>query len=519
MSQKVHPKGFRLRSTGHIDSSNPSTTGAWDSVWFSEPKKGKHFYTRILHEDQLIQDYTKGFFRSFGFYQQKCVIERKCNKELHITSYVLRTPKLQPSKLDVVGTRTRQEKVLQEGLQQGWIPFLIKSVISKILYDKSKLDTFGIRLDNWVPTSPDRVAKLPNSSMTQTRSVRKRSFQISSVSKLESSLPQTLTKSQIVPSILPILPPQENSVTQMETNKKRFYDFWNSWLINKNFPFGGIGGEAPNSKILNATSLSEPKGLLKDTEGKMSLQNMWWVHRSWSSTIYYPSSQTNTEKLKQSPERAAFELGSEATRSGAFGTQFPLQGDRVLKAPDLIPVNLIYSIRPAQSLVVSSQLIVDYIADKIEQSVSIQQIFNEILRFFETEALCVGPSFISTQQRSDITEKLDGMSSNIWYSETKFSNAKRSEAKVLGDVKESSNHYVNKNESLQRPKILGFRIICSGRLQISSFSKPAEKAESIEITRGVLPLNTFKSNIDFAQTDATNAYGTCGIKVWVNRGE
>ena len=60
---------------------------------------------------------------------------------------------------------------------------LIKSVISKILYDKSKLDTFGIRLDNWVPTSSDRVAKLPNSSMTQ----------ISSVSKLESSLPQILT--------------------------------------------------------------------------------------------------------------------------------------------------------------------------------------------------------------------------------------------------------------------------------------------------------------------------------------
>ena len=65
----------------------------------------------------------------------------------------------------------------------------------------------------------------------------------------------------------------------------------------------------------------------------------------------------------------------------------------------------------------------------------------------------------------------------------------------------------------QRPKVLGFRIICSGRLQISSFSKPAEKAESIEITRGVLPLNSFKANIDFAQTHATNAYGTCGIKV------
>jgi len=63
------------------------------------------------------------------------------------------------------------------------------------------------------------------------------------------------------------------------------------------------------------------------------------------------------------------------------------------------------------------------------------------------------------------------------------------------------------------PQILGFRILCSGRLQISSFSKPAEKAESIEITRGVLPLNSFQANIDFAQTYATNAYGTCGIKV------
>ena len=65
----------------------------------------------------------------------------------------------------------------------------------------------------------------------------------------------------------------------------------------------------------------------------------------------------------------------------------------------------------------------------------------------------------------------------------------------------------------ERPTILGFRIVCSGRLQISSFSKPAEKAESIEITRGVLPLNSFQANIDFAQTYATNAYGTCGIKV------
>ena len=133
MSQKVHPKGFRLRSTGPLNgaatlpdripsvsnsitslldrkvklsnSPNKPIKGAWDSVWFSEPKKGKHLYTRLLHEDQMIQDYTKGLFRSFGFYQQKCIIERKCNQELHITSYVLRTPKLQPSKIDVLSAK------------------------------------------------------------------------------------------------------------------------------------------------------------------------------------------------------------------------------------------------------------------------------------------------------------------------------------------------------------------------------------------------------------------------------
>ena len=102
-------------------------------------------------------------------------------------------------------------------------------------------------------------------------------------------------------------------------------------------------------------------------------------------------------------------------------------------------------------------------ADKIEQSVSIQQLFNELLRFFETEAECLGPAF----------EVKSGVSNG-------------------------------NNNATELPKILGFRIVCSGRLQMSSFSKPAEKAESITITRGVLPLNTMKANIDFAQTYSTN---------------
>ena len=130
----------------------------------------------------------------------------------------------------------------------------------------------------------------------------------------------------------------------------------------------------------------------------------------------------------------------------------------------------------------------DYMADKIEQSVSIQQIFNELLRFFETEALCLGPAFST-----------------------------KPEVLTAIPVSDSGEATSPQAKESQRPKILGFRIVCSGRLQMSSFSKPAEKAESIEITRGVLPLNTMDANIDFAQTYSTNAYGTCGIKVWVNR--
>ena len=168
-------------------------------------------------------------------------------------------------------------------------------------------------------------------------------------------------------------------------------------------------------------------------------------------------------------------------------------------------LNVTYSIQPVKSLISSSELIVDYMADKIEQSVSIQQIFNELLRFFETEAVCLGPSFRTSKEISTAV-KTEGVAfENLTSKEQK----KISIAALNTEDSPGISGLVNS----ERPQILGFRILCSGRLQISSFSKPAEKAESIEITRGVLPLNSFQANIDFAQTYATNAYGTCGIKV------
>lgn len=114
------------------------------------------------------------------------------------------------------------------------------------------------------------------------------------------------------------------------------------------------------------------------------------------------------------------------------------------------------------SLVCHPRMVADYMADQIEQSAPLQGLFQEVTQFMDTY-----------EQAS-----LEGT-----------------------------------------PAIQGFRLSCSGRLQKQKFSKPAEMAETMTLTRGRLPLNSFKQRIQFAQTAATNAFGTCGIKVWINYGE
>jgi hypothetical protein len=196
-------------------------------------------------------------------------------------------------------------------------------------------------------------------------------------------------------------------------------------------------------------------------------------------------------------------------KNGDVGFNFGQQG---LLQPQAM--KLTYSIKPARSLIVSSELIVDYIADKIEQSQPVSVIFNELLRFFETEALCLGPSFRRIEEPTDNSETATQTLRVRERSSQSPKGTKGSSGSDRGTFEAAMGDDSTAIESFdQRPKVLGFRIVCSGRLQMSAFSKPAEIAESIELTRGVLPLNTFSANIDFAQTHSTNAYGTCGIKV------
>ena len=68
-------------------------------------------------------------------------------------------------------------------------------------------------------------------------------------------------------------------------------------------------------------------------------------------------------------------------------------------------------------------------------------------------------------------------------------------------------------QSAMRLGALGVRINCSGRLG------GAEIARMEWFREGRVPLHTFRSDIDYGLGVSKTTYGTCGIKVWVYKGE
>ena len=59
----------------------------------------------------------------------------------------------------------------------------------------------------------------------------------------------------------------------------------------------------------------------------------------------------------------------------------------------------------------------------------------------------------------------------------------------------------------------GIRINCGGRLG------GAEIARTEWYREGRVPLNTLRADIDYGQATAKTAYGACGVKVWIFKGE
>jgi small subunit ribosomal protein S3 len=68
-------------------------------------------------------------------------------------------------------------------------------------------------------------------------------------------------------------------------------------------------------------------------------------------------------------------------------------------------------------------------------------------------------------------------------------------------------------QSAMRLGAEGIRITCGGRLG------GAEIARTEWYREGRVPLHTLRADIDYGTATAKTAYGTCGVKVWVFKGE
>jgi small subunit ribosomal protein S3 len=68
-------------------------------------------------------------------------------------------------------------------------------------------------------------------------------------------------------------------------------------------------------------------------------------------------------------------------------------------------------------------------------------------------------------------------------------------------------------QSAMRLGAEGIKISCGGRLG------GAEIARAEWYREGRVPLHTLRADVDFGQATANTAYGTCGVKVWIFKGE
>ncbi|MBU1104909.1 30S ribosomal protein S3 [Candidatus Parcubacteria bacterium] len=69
-------------------------------------------------------------------------------------------------------------------------------------------------------------------------------------------------------------------------------------------------------------------------------------------------------------------------------------------------------------------------------------------------------------------------------------------------------------QKAQEARVLGIKIEVSGLLSGASSIGRNEK-----FSRGTVPTQTLRADIDFARVEAMPAYGSIGIKVWIYRGE
>ncbi len=71
----------------------------------------------------------------------------------------------------------------------------------------------------------------------------------------------------------------------------------------------------------------------------------------------------------------------------------------------------------------------------------------------------------------------------------------------------------------QLDQILQFRGVKGAKIRVSGRLNGADIARAEVLSKGTIPLQTLRADIDYAEGTAYTTYGTIGIKVWINKGE
>ena len=66
---------------------------------------------------------------------------------------------------------------------------------------------------------------------------------------------------------------------------------------------------------------------------------------------------------------------------------------------------------------------------------------------------------------------------------------------------------------MSEPVIKGMKVLAKGRLG------GAEIARKEQLTRGKIPLQNLRADIDYAHEEAHTTYGAIGVKVWLYKGD
>jgi len=68
-------------------------------------------------------------------------------------------------------------------------------------------------------------------------------------------------------------------------------------------------------------------------------------------------------------------------------------------------------------------------------------------------------------------------------------------------------------------KVMANRDVQGVKISVSGMLGAASMSRREEVKKGRIPLQTFRADIDFAQTEAKLPLGTIGVKVWIYRGD